>query len=109
MCADNRVGLLSDITRVLRENGLTVVRADVETQGEKAINAFYVRDMSGNKVDMEFIESMKKEMGPIALQVKNDTIRPSSPERSRFSFSHMLKASGSLITLLLSSNPCKYS
>lgn len=109
LCADNRVGLLSDITRVLRENGLTVVRADVETQGEKAINAFYVRDMSGNKVDMEFIESMKKEMGPIALQVKNDTIRPSSPERSRFSFSHMLKASSPLITLLLSSNPCKYS
>jgi len=91
LCADNRVGLLSDITRVLRENGLTVVRADVETQGGKAINAFYVRDMSGNKVDMEFIESMKKEMGPIALQVKNDTIRPSSPERTRFSFSHMLK------------------
>ncbi len=84
--------MLSDITRVLRENGLTVVRADIATQGEKAINAFYVRDISGNQVDMEFIESMKREMGPIVLQVKIETRRPSSPERSRFSFGYMLKS-----------------
>ncbi|GMY29267.1 ACT domain-containing protein ACR2 [Fagus crenata] len=92
LCADKRLGLLSDITRVLRENGLTVVRADIATQGEKAINAFYVRDISGNQVDMEFIESMKREMGPIVLQVKIETRRPSSPERSRFSFGYMLKS-----------------
>lgn len=101
MCADNRVGLLSDITRVLRENGLTVVRADVETQGEKAVNALYVRDISGNEVDMvTFAESMKKEiMGPIALQVKNETkgSPSSSPphdhhHRSRLSFGDILKS-----------------
>lgn len=93
LCADNRVGLLSDITRVLRENGLTVVRADVETQGEKSVNAFYVRDISGNEVDMEFVELMKKEMGPIALHVQNDTKVPSSPsERSRFSLGDILKS-----------------
>lgn len=72
LCAENRVGLLSDISRVLRENGLTVVRADVETQGQKSLNAFYVRDISGNKIDMEFVESMKKEMRPIHLEVKNE-------------------------------------
>ena len=90
--ADDRMGLLSDITRVLRENGLAVVRADVATQGEKAINAFYVRDISGNEVvpNMEFVESMKRElMGPshINLQVKNEKhlIRsPSSTEKSRY-------------------------
>ncbi|GAB4854598.1 DNA-directed RNA polymerase I subunit RPA2 [Ancistrocladus abbreviatus] len=94
LCANNRVGLLSDITRVLRENGLAVVRADVATQGEKAINAFYVRDMSGNSIDMEFVESVKREMGaPIHLKVKNET--PSmhgSPERYRFSIRDMLKS-----------------
>lgn len=75
LCAENRVGLLSDITRVLRENGLTVVRADVETHGQNSLNAFYVRDISGNKIDMEFVESVKKEMRPIHLEVKNeDTI-----------------------------------
>ncbi|KAL2318065.1 hypothetical protein Fmac_031941 [Flemingia macrophylla] len=78
LCADNRVGLLSDITRVLRENGLVVVRADVETHGEKSVNAFYVRDISGNEVDIEYFrKSVKREMGPIVtLHVKNnDTTR----------------------------------
>ncbi|KAJ7966202.1 ACT domain-containing protein [Quillaja saponaria] len=95
LCAHNRVGLLSDITRVLRENGLAVVRADIETQGEKAINAFYVRDISGNEVGMEFVESMKKEVGPDVLQVKNQhaTKTPNSPEKSRSSsLGNMLKS-----------------
>lgn len=91
--------MLSDITRVLRENGLVVVRADVATQGEKSVNAFYVRDISGNEVvDMDFVESMKRELmgsNPIDVQVKNDTrIRPSSPERSSplSNFGDMLKS-----------------
>ncbi|KAF9613831.1 hypothetical protein IFM89_012363 [Coptis chinensis] len=90
--ADNRVGLLSDITRILREYGLAVVRADVATKGEKMVNAFYVRDISGNKVDMRTVESIKKEMESIALEVKTDTARPSSPDRTRFSFSDMLRS-----------------
>ncbi|XP_061376422.1 ACT domain-containing protein ACR2 [Gastrolobium bilobum] len=96
LCADNRVGLLSDITRVLRENGLAVVRADVETHGEKSVNAFYVRDISGNEVDVEyFSKSVKREMGPIVtLHVKNDTSRRkiTSPERSRLSFGDKLRS-----------------
>lgn len=104
--AANRVGLLSDITRVLRENGLAVVRADVATQGEKSVHAFYLRDISGNEVGMDFVESMRKEMGPIHLEVKNETPKtpstptrsthiPTSPaaaERSRFSFGYLLKS-----------------
>ncbi|RDY01980.1 ACT domain-containing protein ACR2, partial [Mucuna pruriens] len=97
LCADNRVGLLSDITRVLRENGLAVVRADVETHGEKSVNAFYVRDMSGNEVDVEyFSKSVKREMGPIAtLHVRNDTSRrkTTSPKQSpTLSFGGMLRS-----------------
>lgn len=96
LCANNRAGLLSDITRVLRENGLNVVRADIATKGEKAINAFYVKDISGKEVDMEMVESVKKEIGPIVLRVKNETSPPSSPQaqitRSRFSFGDMLKS-----------------
>lgn len=104
LCANDRLGLLSDITRVLREKGLGVVRADVETQGEKAVNAFYVKDLSGNDVDTEFtepkkkekfIESVKKEMGPfIDVAVKKEiTSSPSSPDqRPRFSVGDMLKS-----------------
>ncbi|CAK9140284.1 unnamed protein product [Ilex paraguariensis] len=93
LSANNRVGLLSDITRVLRENGLAVVRADIATRGEKAVNAFYVRDVSGCDIDMEFIESMKKEMGPIDLAIKKEMpARLSSPERHRFSIGDILKS-----------------
>ena len=84
--------MLSDITRVLRENGLAVVRADVATQGEKAVNAFYVRDISGNEVNMELVESMRKEMSPIVLQVTNESPTPSSTERSLFSLGYKLKS-----------------
>ncbi|XP_010241627.1 PREDICTED: ACT domain-containing protein ACR2-like [Nelumbo nucifera] len=89
LCANNRIGLLSDITRLLREYGLAVVRADVETQGEKAVDAFYVRDISGNEVDMKIVESMKREMEALALEVKNEpsSHRRSSPERPPFCFS----------------------
>ncbi|GMH31570.1 hypothetical protein Nepgr_033414 [Nepenthes gracilis] len=75
ICADNRLGLLSNITRVLRENGLAVVRADVETEGEKAIDNFYVRDTSGKNVDMETLELIKRELGaPVHhLHVRKET------------------------------------
>ncbi|CAI9092677.1 OLC1v1027988C1 [Oldenlandia corymbosa var. corymbosa] len=111
--ATNRVGLLSDITRVLRENGLAVVRADVETQGEKAVNAFYVRDMSGsNDVDVEFmLSSMRSQMGGphnnsiLHLAVKHESTSTCSAsssssgspdhhqhQRPRFSISDVLKS-----------------
>ncbi|XP_011081540.1 ACT domain-containing protein ACR2 isoform X1 [Sesamum indicum] len=94
LCAYNRVGLLSDITRVLRENGLAVLRADVATRGEKSVNAFYVRDISGNNVDLDFIKSMKREMGEIDLSVMEETTnyRPTSTERPKFSIGEMLKS-----------------
>ncbi|KAI4316345.1 hypothetical protein L6164_024333 [Bauhinia variegata] len=97
LCAENRVGLLSDITRVLRENGLAVVRADVETHGHNAVNAFYVRDVSGNQVDVGyFVESVKREMGPIDLHIKNEIRSSSSPSSSnspaRLSFGDMLRS-----------------
>ncbi|KAK9098671.1 hypothetical protein Syun_025716 [Stephania yunnanensis] len=90
--AHNRLGLLSDITRLLREYGLVVVRADVATQGEKSTNAFYVRDMSGNEVDIETVESMKKEMEQFSLEVRDEFPRVSSPVRARFSIGNMLKS-----------------
>ncbi|EXB80723.1 [Protein-PII] uridylyltransferase [Morus notabilis] len=91
--AENRVGLLSDITRVLRENGLAVVRADVATQGEKAVNAFYVRDISGNEVDMETVESMKKQISPIVLQViTTSTTDDKSKSRTYVSLGDKLKS-----------------
>lgn len=71
LCAKDRVGLLSEVTRVLRENGLSVTRAGVTTVGEQAVNIFYVRDSSGNAVDMKTIEGLRKEIGEkMMLNVK---------------------------------------
>lgn len=65
------MGLLSEVTRILRENGLSVTRAGVTTVGEQAMNVFYVRDSSGNPVDMEKIEALRKEIGhTMMLNVK---------------------------------------
>ncbi|XP_075517159.1 ACT domain-containing protein ACR3-like [Primulina tabacum] len=63
ICAKDRVGLLSEVTRVLRENGLSVTRAGVSTVGEEAMNVFYVNDASGNPVDAKIIEELRKEIG----------------------------------------------
>ena len=71
MCAKDRVGLLSEVTRILRENGLLVSRAGVSTVGEQAVNVFFVRDASGNTVDMKTIEALRKEIGhTMMLSVK---------------------------------------
>ncbi|XP_040998626.1 ACT domain-containing protein ACR3 [Juglans microcarpa x Juglans regia] len=71
LCAKDRVGLLSEVTRILRENGLSVTRADVTTVGEQAVNVFYVRDASGKPVDTKTIEALRKEIGhTIKLNVK---------------------------------------
>ncbi|KAH1215325.1 ACT domain-containing protein ACR3 [Glycine max] len=67
LCAKDRVGLLSEVTRILRENGLTVSRAGVSTVGEKGLNVFYVRDASGNPVDMKIIEALHKEIGQTVM------------------------------------------
>ncbi|KAL0360308.1 UNVERIFIED_CONTAM: ACT domain-containing protein ACR3 [Sesamum radiatum] len=71
LCAKDRVGLLSEVTRVLRENGLSVTRAGVTTVGEQAMNVFYVSDASGKPVDAKTIEELRKEIGQtMRLNVK---------------------------------------
>ncbi|GKU98381.1 hypothetical protein SLEP1_g11392 [Rubroshorea leprosula] len=83
LCAKDRVGLLSEVTRILRENGLAVTRAGVTTIGEKAVNVFYVRDASGNAVDMKTIEALRKEIGhTMMLKVKKDPASAKAPETS---------------------------
>lgn len=68
---------MSDITRVLRENGLAVVRADVETHGDNSVNAFYVKNIAGNvtNVDGNFVELIKKELtDPVCVKIKKETM-----------------------------------
>lgn len=67
---NDRVGLLSEVTKIFRENGLSVARADVSTRDDKAVNVFYVLDASGRPVNMKVVEEMRKTIGHAILQVK---------------------------------------
>lgn len=84
LCAKDRVGLLSEVTRILRENGLSVSRAGVSTVGEQAVNVFFVRDASGNPVDMKTIEALRKEIGHMTMMLSVEKVPSSSkaPEAS---------------------------
>lgn len=95
LCARNTVGLLPYITRILREYGLTVARADIATQGEKTSNVFYVQDISGDKLDMGILEVMRRELEPLAFQVKNELLLPqrlNTVETEGFSFGSLLRS-----------------
>lgn len=93
LCSDDRVGLLSDVTRIFRENGLSVTRAEVTTRGSQAINVFYVIDSSGNAVKSETIEAVRKEIGLTILRVKEDEYSKSPPQDGgRFSLGNLFKS-----------------
>jgi UTP:GlnB (protein PII) uridylyltransferase len=97
LCAKDRVGLLSEVTRILRENGLAVSRAGVMTIGEQATNVFYVRDASGNPVDTKIIEALRKEIGhTMMLNVKKTPASSREPEargwaKTSFFFGNLLE------------------
>lgn len=81
VCSDgDRVGLLSEITRIFRENSLTIKRAEISTRERRVDDSFYVTDVTGKAVDPKTIESMRREMGPdIVLQAVKDHACPSPP------------------------------
>ncbi|KAL9678328.1 hypothetical protein QQ045_016172 [Rhodiola kirilowii] len=70
LCTKDRVGLLSDVTRIFRENSLNVTRAEVTTTKGNAVNTFYVRDASGNPVNAKTINCIRQAIGQTILQVE---------------------------------------
>ncbi len=81
LCTSDRVGLLSDVTQIFRENGLSVTRADVSTQGDKAMDVFYVTDASGNPVD-KTVETIKRNYPILGVKDASPSSISSSPESS---------------------------
>ncbi|KAI3713910.1 hypothetical protein L1987_72498 [Smallanthus sonchifolius] len=98
LCGEDRVGFLSDVTRIFRENGLSITRAEVTTRGLKAVNAFYVTDASGDRVKIETIEAVRNAIGESVLTLKEDNVltavnsnRNSHPA-ARFSLSGLFRS-----------------
>ncbi|WOL02470.1 hypothetical protein Cni_G11189 [Canna indica] len=76
---DDGIGSLSEITRVFRENGLTIRRAEISTQGGKVVDTFYLSETSGNPVDAKTIDSIRRQLGQTILSVKQNPLLPSKP------------------------------
>jgi len=49
--ARDRLGLLYDITRALRDLSMQIASARISTFGERAVDVFYVKDVFGLKID----------------------------------------------------------
>lgn len=82
LCTADRPGLLAEVTRTFRENGLNVTRAEISTTLDTALNVFYVTDAAGNPADPKIIEAVRQGIGLSELQVKEmPLIYDRSPER----------------------------
>ncbi|XP_010681133.2 ACT domain-containing protein ACR4 isoform X1 [Beta vulgaris subsp. vulgaris] len=97
LCTTDRAGLLSDVTRIFRENSLTVTQAEVTTRGGKAVNIFYVRDASGYNVDAKTIDSIRQVIGQTILKVKGNGSKERKQKvaqetQSRFLFGGLFKS-----------------
>lgn len=58
--APDRIGLLFDITRTFAELGLDVHLAKVATYGVRVVDAFYVRDELGRKLDSDLVAELER-------------------------------------------------
>lgn len=74
LCAVDQQGLLAEVTRTFRENGLSVTRAEISTKGSMAMNTFYVTDAAGHPVDFKTIESVIERIGVDRLKVVEDRL-----------------------------------
>lgn len=94
LCCEDRAGLLSDVTRIFRENGLSVARAEVATKGSRAVNVFHVTDPSEILVKPETVEAVRNEIGRSILHVRNDPHSSSAPQQTgRFSLGNIFRSS----------------
>lgn len=98
LCTEDRVGLLSDITRIFRENSLCIKQAEISTENGKAKDIFYVTDMTGDSpVDPRTIDSIRRQIGQhTSLDVKwnSSPLKPTTRVETRMSFlfGHIFKS-----------------
>jgi len=87
LCTKDRVGLLSDITRIFRENSLCIKRAEISTEEGMARDTFYVTDVTGNPVDPKIIDSIRRQIGDKVLNVKHSSsLSPKAPQPTTIGF-----------------------
>src|SRR6185437_9027089 len=68
----DRPGFLYDVTRAISDLNLDIASAHIATFGEKAVDVFYVTDLTGKKITSTSRESAIRERLLKALQARND-------------------------------------
>ncbi|KAF8400007.1 hypothetical protein HHK36_015880 [Tetracentron sinense] len=94
LCTEDRIGLLSDITRIFRENSLCIKRAKISTKGGKVKDTFYVTDVTGSSVDPQTVDSICQQIGQPILRVKRNlspSLKPPQETTTGFLFGNFFK------------------
>ncbi|XP_062216198.1 ACT domain-containing protein ACR8-like isoform X2 [Phragmites australis] len=68
----DRRGLLAYVTRVFRENGLSVTHTEISTRGDMAMNVFHVTDVAGRPADPKTIDEVIQRIGTESLRVDEE-------------------------------------
>jgi [protein-PII] uridylyltransferase len=72
----DRPGLLYDVTREISDLNLDIASAHIATFGEKAVDVFYVTDLTGKKITSASREAAIRERLLKALQARHDALVP---------------------------------
>ena len=67
----DRPGLLYDVTREISDLNLDIASAHIATFGEKAVDVFYVTDLTGKKITSSSRESIIRERLTKALMARS--------------------------------------
>ncbi|GJN08475.1 hypothetical protein PR202_ga26398 [Eleusine coracana subsp. coracana] len=68
----DRRGLLAYVTRVFRENSLSVTHAEITTRDDTAMNVFHVTDVAGRPADPKTIDEVIQRIGTESLRVDEE-------------------------------------
>lgn len=68
----DRRGLLAYVTRVFRENSLSVTHAEITTRDDTAMNVFHVTDVAGRPADPKTINEVIQRIGTESLRVDEE-------------------------------------
>jgi [protein-PII] uridylyltransferase len=67
IAANDRLGLLHDLTRVIAEHGLEIYISKAATTLDQVTDTFYLKDRNGKKItDAEKIESLRADLSEVA-------------------------------------------
>ena len=70
----DRPGLLYDVTREISDLNLDIASAHIATFGEKAVDVFYVTDLTGKKITSSSRESIIRDRLTKALTARSSAL-----------------------------------